>query len=132
MGLYKMVDRLSQALDGASLRQKVLSHNVANANTPGFKRSDVNFKQQLSQAGRKIPLVTTDRNHRAGVPSNTHTAAFGVVQDNSTAMRNDGNNVDVEREMVLVMENQLYYQSIADKLSRNLGRLRSVIGEGRR
>jgi flagellar basal-body rod protein FlgB len=47
-------------------------------------------------------------------------------------MRNDGNNVDLERERVYLMENQLYYDSLIDAVSRKLGQLRSVIGEGRR
>jgi flagellar basal-body rod protein FlgB len=47
-------------------------------------------------------------------------------------MRTDGNNVDVERERVLLLENQLHYESLIDAVSRKLGQLRNVIGEGRR
>ena len=53
-----------------------------------------------------------------------------MVQDNTTAMRNDGNNVDPDREMALVAENQLYYQALVEAVSRKLSSLRSAITEG--
>jgi flagellar basal-body rod protein FlgB len=46
-------------------------------------------------------------------------------------MRNDGNNVDPDREMALVAENQLYYQALVEAVSRKLRSLRSAITEGR-
>ncbi|MCP6497754.1 hypothetical protein NL476_27720, partial [Klebsiella pneumoniae] len=60
------------------------------------------------------------------------TELFSVVQDRSSVMRNDGNNVDPDREKVLITENQLHYDSLIDAVSRKLSQLRTVIGEGRR
>lgn len=131
--MFKLVDQLGVGLSKASLRQTVLSNNLANANTPGFKRSDVvdnaSFSSELTRAQR--PLRRTHSRHLPGLSSRTE-GAFAVVQDNSTTMRTDGNNVDVERERVLLLENQLYYESLIDAVSRKLTSLKSVIGEGRR
>jgi flagellar basal-body rod protein FlgB len=132
--VFKLVDKLSVGLSRASLRHTVLSNNLANFNTPGFKRSDVvdnpSFSRELAKAQYSIVRRTHAR-HLPGLASRTD-GGFSVVQDNSTTMRTDGNNVDVDRERVLLLENWLYYESLIDAVSRKLGQLRTVIGEGRR
>ena len=132
--MFRLVDKLSVGLSKASLRQTVLSNNLASQH-PGFKRSDVvdnlSFSSELSQA-QGSSLRRTHAKHLSGGLTGKSRGAFSVVQDTSTTMRTDGNNVDVERERVLLLENQLYYESLIDAVTRKLGQLRSVIGEGRR
>jgi len=132
--VFRLVDRLSVGLSKASLRQTVLSNNLANFNTPGFKRSDVvdnpSFARELARA-QTSGLRRTHAKHLPGL-AGRGVQGFSVVQDPTTTMRTDGNNVDVDRERVLLLENQLYYESLIDAVSRKLGQLRSVIGEGRR
>ena len=137
MGVFRTVDRLHQGLSGASLRQSVLSNNLSNANTPGFKRSDVNFIDQMKKPTQHRGQLSLARTHSRHIPhpvtSHTEEASqsFHISEDSTTTMRNDGNNVDVDREMVMVMENQLHYQAMADTANRRLTQLRGVIGEGR-
>lgn len=132
--MFKMVNRLGTGLGKATLRHEVLSNNLSNFNTPGFKRSDVQmnpgFSALLTQAVN-TPLRRTDQRH---LPGGAGAAAqpFTVVNDQSHSMRNDGNNVDPDREKVLLLENQLYYDSLIEAVTRKLGQIRSVIGEGRR
>ncbi|HBN96230.1 MAG TPA: flagellar basal body rod protein FlgB [Firmicutes bacterium] len=132
--MFKLVDKLGTGLSKASLRHTVLSNNMANYNTPGFKRSDVtmdtSFSRELSRV-QNPSLSRTNVRHLQG-SARTGVQPFSVVQDNSTTMRNDGNNVDPDREQVLLQENQLYYESLTDAVSRKLAQLRTVIGEGRR
>lgn len=127
--IYKIVDQLSQGLDIIAFRHKTLSHNLANANTPQYRRSDVDFEFYMAR-NSSIPMVTTNQRH-VTTRANPGVRA-SIVEDHSTTMRTDGNNVDVEREMVFLMENQLHYQAMVDILNRNLGVLRTAIGEGRR
>lgn len=131
--MFKTVDKLGLGLDKAALRQTVLSNNLANVNTPGFKRSDVvslnRFSQELERA-KSFSLAQTHGRHLAGGFRGSH--QWAVLKDWSTTMRNDGNNVDPDRERVFLLENQLYYESLVDAVSRKLGQLRSVISEGRR
>ncbi len=132
--MFKTVDLLKQGLSGASLRQSVLANNMANANTPNFKRSDVDFASQLTATGSepgKLGLQRTHGNHLQNGPAGSSSPSFAIQQDTTTAMRNDGSNVDVDREMVMIMENQLHYQAMADAVNRRLGQLRNVIAEGR-
>ncbi|NLJ80023.1 MAG: flagellar basal body rod protein FlgB [Firmicutes bacterium] len=131
--MFKTINKLGLGLDKAALRHTVLSDNLANANTPGFKRSDLvgqnRFTAELSKAA-DLGLMSTDKRHLTG--ASFQSQRFSVVRDGSSAMRNDGNNVDPDRERVLLLENQLYYEALIDAVSRKLGQLRSAIVEGRR
>lgn len=120
---------MEKGLDASSLRQKVLANNVANVDTPGFKRSDVDFQAALSSAlGQSdvLSLKTTLPDHLPGV---TNPASVEVKTDGNTTMRNDGNNVDIDKEMADVAENTIYYDSVTQAISSQLGILRMVIQE---
>ena len=88
MGLFDLTDLVVQrAMQGASLEQQVLSNNLSNANTPGFKRADVNFESALASAvSSSDPQSALDD------------VSFAPQTDAATAMTADGNNVDLERE----------------------------------
>ncbi|MFZ3130501.1 MAG: flagellar basal body rod protein FlgB [Desulfosporosinus sp.] len=119
---------LEKGLDASSLRQRVLANNVANVDTPGFKRSDVDFQVALDIAlGNKsnLALKTTLPGHLTGCAADENQSS--VVTDQSTSMRNDANNVDIDREMANVAENGLYYNGLVRAISSQLGLLRSVI-----
>lgn len=126
--MFRLVDLVTKGLDAASLRHKVLSNNLANANTPGFRRSDVDFSNLFEQSV-SMPVRKTHPQHIT--ISRRKISGIHIVQDTATAIRNDGSNVDADREMILLLENQLHYQAMADVITRNLGFLRLVIGEGR-
>ena len=119
---------LEKGLNAASLRQKVLADNLANVDTPGFKRSEVDFQLALNAAlGRSesvLSLKTTLPRHIAsGLAENQSL----VQTDHSTSFRNDANNVDIDHEMVNVAENGLYYNALTRTISSQLGMLRMVI-----
>ncbi|NLL48956.1 MAG: flagellar basal body rod protein FlgB [Firmicutes bacterium] len=132
--MFRVVDKLGTGLGKASLRHNVISNNLANYNTPGFKRSDVQMDTRFAREMLRVQNPRLSQTHARHLPGTVRPSAspYSVVQDYSTTMRNDGNNVDPDREQVLLMENQLYYESITDAVSRKLGQLRTVIGEGRR
>lgn len=119
---------LEKGLDASSLRQRVLVNNVANIDTPGFKRSDVDFQVALDVAlGKKsnLSLKTTLHRHINGSAADGNQSS--VVTDQSTSIRNDSNNVDIDREMANVAENGLYYSGLTRAISSQLGLLRMVI-----
>lgn len=121
---------LNKALDASSQRQRVLSNNVANVDTPGFKRSDVDFQKVLGQAlgemGGDLPLKVTSPGH---LQKTDATNPSGVVTDKSSTFRADGNNVDIDREMANVAENGLYYNSVTRAVSSQIALLRMVISQ---
>ncbi len=123
---------LSKGLDASALRQQVHAHNLANVNTPHFKRSYVEFEEILQKAGiqGKKMLATTNPGH---IAAQSESVSGGkVVRDGATSMRSDGNNVDVDKEMTQIAMNQLYYNALSQQLNDRLGVLRYVINEGRR
>jgi flagellar basal-body rod protein FlgB len=125
---------LQKGLDAAGERHRVMSHNVANVNTPLYKRKEVSFEAELQQAlgvTSKLPLATTHARHVGGRTS-LQDVRHTVKTDNQTTMRADGNNVDIDREMALIATNQLNYNAMTQVLNERYGLLRYVIHEGRR
>lgn len=97
---------LEAGLRGSSMRSQALAQNLANINTPGYRRVDVDFRSQLSEALQRAQNV--------GGPV---APAFAVGTDpNAAAVRADGNTVDVDQENATVAENALQYQGLTQLL----------------
>ncbi|WP_227767256.1 flagellar basal body rod protein FlgB [Zhaonella formicivorans] len=125
---------LAKALDTASLRQSVLAHNIANVNTPGYKRSYVVFEESLQKAlGKNKGIILAGDKPGHIRPPQTAAEVRPVVEtDRNTSLRQDGNNVDIDAEMVQVAMNSINYNAAASQLNSRLGILRYVINDGRR
>jgi flagellar basal-body rod protein FlgB len=118
MGLFDLTDDLLQrGLQGASMRQQVLANNLANANTAGFKRSDLDFQSTLASA-----LASTDP--QASVAD----VSFQPQTDTASAMRADGNNVDADQEMSNLTENSLTYETLAAVAKSRMQMLQTAMG----
>lgn len=127
----KLFTLLEAGLDGLSLRNKVIADNIANVDTPNFKRSDVNFDKILQAAlankdSSSIQLRTTNPVH---IPAVGLSAEGFMIQDNRTTFRNDGNNVDIDTEMAKLAENTLHYNALSTALSSHINLLRQVVRE---
>lgn len=123
---------LTRALDAEALRQRVIANNIANLNTPGFKRSRVNFQafmEAATQADASGHLKRTDPRHIPGRPGGG--GPPGVEQVRETSQRADGNNVDLDREMLEMVENVLAFQTISQLRSKKSGIMSLVIRGGR-
>jgi len=124
---------LEKSLNAASLQQQMTSNNIANVNTPGYKRSEVVFQSKLDQALNSaeknyLPLTVTNKNHISIVPEMTIDSINPeIITDTQTASRNDDNNVDIDIEMSKMAENTAYYASLAQLTSMKLGMLSEVI-----
>jgi flagellar basal-body rod protein FlgB len=111
---------LEKALVGSSMRQRVLADNLANVNTAGFKRSEVDFQSTLADA------------LGGGADAKTIEALdFQPQQQNGGAVRADGNDVDVDAEMASLSENAVTYQAIVSVAKERLRMLQTAIGGGR-
>lgn len=129
----KTLDILHRSMDVEMLRRQVSSNNMANADTPNFKRSTVNFESELSRAlasekevkpraaltdSRHIPFERT-QNYRDVRPQR--------VLDYLSQSDNNGNNVDVEEESMLLLQNQLRYDLMGRTLSSQFSRINVVL-----
>lgn len=124
---------LGRGLAAANLRQEVISNNIANVNTPNFKKSDVVFEELLAKeigmddSGR-LPLVRThDRHLPVGMIGG---AKASIQEDDTMTMRVDNNNVDIDIEMASLAKNQLYYNAMATELGGYVNKLKNVITSG--
>lgn len=129
---------LEKALSAASLRHKVISNNIANVNTPKFKKSEVSFENQLAAAmdaqnSAKSTLLA--RTHERHLPIQTQTSGFNVEPEVNTIMttsfRSDDNNVDIDSEMAGMAKNTIYYNAVADQIGKYFSTLKSVINGGK-
>ncbi len=127
---------LERSLDVESLRRKVIGNNIANNDVPHFKRSEVNFESELKRAiyenkyknDNSYPGVMTEKRH---IPFNIYRDIKKVGPrinlDYSTTYRNDGNNVDIEKEMVDAAKNMMRYNAMVNNLSHNFRLLKMMI-----
>ncbi|AKG35229.1 flagellar basal body rod protein FlgB [Paenibacillus durus] len=135
MGLLNTLSfrRLQKGIDAANMRQNALANNVANVDTPNFKRSDVSFESFLREQERGLQSslsakVTDSRHIQFGMTGNVPSPV--IQNDKRTSMNNNGNNVDIDREMALSAENQLRYSSYVQLLNSQISMMRTAT-EGR-
>ncbi|TYO95490.1 flagellar basal body rod protein FlgB [Desulfallas thermosapovorans] len=123
---------LAKQMDACTLRQKVIANNVANVNTPGFKKSRVNFQQHLREAlgSGSFAMRTTNVRHIAAGPSGLDNLVPEVVLEKSTAMKASGNNVDIDEEMVNLVSNTLLYR-LATRVRSDRANTMSYVIKGR-
>ncbi len=113
--------RLEKSLDAAWLRNEVISGNIANADTPGYKRKEVQFEQFLNSEMKNSRI-------EKGMSRLSGGSGMNVVEDNSNySYRLDGNNVDMEREMAQMAMNTLRYNTLIQRLNGQFSKLRNVI-----
>jgi len=123
-------DTLSMAMDSTMLRHKVISQNMANVDTPGYKRREVSFEDYLASAmgdSDKLPLKTTDEKHISNVPTEFSEVKPGVIRIDDTGITIDGNNVDVDRENAIMSENGIRYLALTRLMEINIGNYNTVL-----
>ncbi|MGF9695555.1 MULTISPECIES: flagellar basal body rod protein FlgB [Paenibacillus] len=125
--------RLQGALDASNTRQQTIADNIANADTPYYKRSDVSFEEILQQqTNGDMPVLkgkVTDSRHFVIGPSSSVPTPV-VTMDQSTSMNNNQNNVDIDKEMSLLAENQLRYNAYIQQVNEQIKMMRVGV-EGR-
>ena len=128
-----VIDYASRGMAAATLRHEVLSNNIANINTPHFKKTDVVFEELLAReiygdedSEAKIPIVRTHDRHLPFVKTPYHAEPIFERHQERT-MRVDDNNVDIDIEMATMAKNQLYYNALATRLGTFVSGLKTVI-----
>ena len=105
---------LETAIRGSAMRQTTLANNVANANTPGYRRQDVDFKSALQTA--------------LSSGSDVEHLSFAAATDASAPMQADGNAVDIDVENANLAKNGLEYESLVSVASARIAILKSAMG----
>jgi flagellar basal-body rod protein FlgB len=123
------VSMFSDALDSSARRHEVIADNMANVNTPGYKRKEVAFQDKLREAymgeGPPVELHKAHPKH-FDLKSNPPIKP-SVYQVNDTNMRNDENNVDPDRQMAKLSKNDMYYRGLSQFLSQQFQNVGGLI-----
>jgi flagellar basal-body rod protein FlgB len=130
------VTMLKDAGHGARMTHDVIANNIANINTPNFKRSDVSFKEALAEElprtedSSELALVTDQPDQiPAGPDFEAKPFSITTTLDDSQQMRVDGSNVDLDQEMAKLSINSSYSQTIHALLGVQYTRIREAIEE---
>lgn len=124
------ISTLENALDYSSTKQKVIAQNISNADTPNYKAKEVNFKTALQSAmDSTMETRRTDARH-IEFKGQTSTA-YTVKVNQSRSYHQNGNNVDIDKEMADLATNQIYYNAVIDRISGKFQSLQSVIRGGK-
>lgn len=126
------VKLLQNLLDYCTVKNKVISKNIANVGTQGYKREDVEFKNLLDENSNSI-LRTDNSKHLSAINTPAQSKSeFGIVLDDSKEMTTGINNVDIEQEMSELAENTLRFRFASKKVGDYYKNIQNVIRGGGR
>lgn len=120
---YNYVNVLGKAAEASWLRDELLNNNIANVDTPNYKRKDVQFESYLmtAVAGGDSLDDNIDSMDLSALNPTTYTEYAGL------SYRQDGNNVDIDTESAELAKNQLRYYTLIDSMSQEFSRIRMVL-----
>ena len=122
---FDYINVLNRAADAAWQRNEAISNNIANVDTPGYKRQDVAFESVLQQALGNNRYESMDEKVANVNLSRLRGRAY--VDYANYSYRLDGNNVDIENENVMLAENQLKYQGLISSINQEFTNLQTVM-----
>ena len=125
--IYNYINVLEKAASAANSREEILTNNLANVDTPNYKRKDVAFQDVLEQA-----LIGGEPLDERIAEVNTHLSDFGgliYTDSSSLSYRLDGNNVDADAESAKLAENQIRYNTLVDMINQEFSRYKIVLAK---
>ena len=122
---FDYINVLDRAADAAWQRNEAISNNIANVDTPGYKRQDVAFESVLQQALGNNRYESMDDKVANVDLSRLRGRAY--LDYSNYSYRLDGNNVDIENENVMLAENQLKYQGLISSINQEFTNLKTVM-----
>lgn len=126
---------LAKSMDAHTVQHQVIANNMANINTPGYKATEVAFKDKLqtflNDEYRNLPLMTNRAHHiRYNEPMELSDIKPRLFVDPTTSMRSDGNNIDIDQQMAMMAQNSMEINALTRLISDRIRGMRQVI-EGR-
>ncbi len=122
---FDYINVLNRAADAAWQRNEAISNNIANVDTPGYKRQDVAFESVLQQALGNNRYQSMD--DKVANVNLSRLRGRAYVDYANYSYRPDGNNVDIENENVMLAENQLKYQGLISSINQEFTNLQTVM-----
>ena len=133
--IEKTLKLVASALKVRTAKQTLIASNIANIDTPGYRRKDISFKKvmeaYLSQQTPLLPLKTTHLKHIQIVKNNNIEELIKLNVEESNTLGTP-NNVSLDEELVNLTQNQILYETTLQALNKELQRLKEAITEGGR
>ena len=126
-GTFAYVDLLARSADYAWTRNEVLSSNIANVDTPNYKRQDVSFESVLSSAVAKAGASSRTLTQTVRNINYNHIQPVVYTDNANYSFRIDGNNVDIDQEEIELASNQLYYEGVMDGITQQFNRMKTAM-----
>lgn len=120
---FNYINVLTKAADASWKRNEIITNNIANVSTPGYKRKDVQFESFLMTA------LTGDNSldKRVANVRLDNLEAQVYTDYSNLSYRLDGNNVDIDTETAELAKNQIRYNAIMDSITQEFNRLKMVL-----
>ena len=126
-GAFAYVDLLTSSADYSWKRNEVLNSNIANVDTPGYKRQDVSFESVLSAAVAKGSSLSNNLTKTVRDINYNHVKPTVYTDNAELSYRIDGNNVDIDVEQIELASNQLYYAAVTDSMKMEFDRFKAAL-----
>jgi flagellar basal-body rod protein FlgB len=126
----KTLKALSSSLNFRQMRQEVISANIANADTPGYRSKRVDFEAALARAldvDGNMSMKTGDQRHFDVGSGGFDNLKPEIFNDPNGVVSEDGNTVDRDREMALMAENKILYDASVQLLAKKLGLMKYAV-----
>ncbi len=125
MSLFdKTTDALATSLQMRQIRHNVTSANIANAETPNYHAKKVDFENALASA---LETESIAGDHLGG--NHVKNVKADIYENPDVAVNNDGNTVDLEKEMSALSENSILYKSALQLINKKMAALKYALGE---
>lgn len=124
--IYSYVDVLNKAANASWLREQTISNNISNADTPGYKRKDVDFESVLREELGNMKYITLDS--KVEHADLNHLDVSTYVDSANYSYRIDKNNVDIDTENVELASEKIRYEALTDSMTQEFSRIKAAIG----
>ena len=122
---FSYINILEKAADASWTRESLIANNIANADTPGFKRQDIDFQSALRNEISNYKYTSLDKKVRGVRLSELNPSVY--TDQSGYSYRLDGNNVDIDTEQVELASEQIKYQALTKSITSEFQRLQTVL-----
>jgi len=126
---YNYINVLNKAAGASWTKNEVIANNIANVDTPDYKRKDLNFESLLSEALAETSTRTKNMDKKVANLNLSSLKPSIYTEYSTLSYRYDGNNVDIDTEQAYLADNQIKYYTLLDSMTHEFNRLKSVLNQ---
>ena len=126
---YNYINVLNKAAGASWTKNEIIANNIANVDTPDYKRKDLNFESLLSEALSDNSIYTKNMDKKVANLNLASLKPRVYTEYSNLSYRYDGNNVDIDTEQAYLADNQIKYYTLLDSMTHEFNRLKSVLNQ---